>query len=147
MFDVGSHDPTAPDLFDTTLLFQLVGSCSQASPNRREHEVVELYEGRGSLWWARSFYPSDKGGSEGTTSGIAGVLVWACTYKHHCFFLSGAGDQPNRGNVGVVVTDGKSMDFQATWNEAIQARTRGITMLAVGVGSFIRTQELEVRQL
>lgn len=60
------------------------------------------------------------------------------------FYFSQQGDRPDVPNVGVVITDGKSNEPEATWNEAMQARDRGIEMIAVGVGNSVRVSELEV---
>ena len=42
----------------------------------------------------------------------------------------------------VVMTDGKSNDMEATWQEAMRARNDGIYMISVGIGGGVDEQEL-----
>ena len=46
--------------------------------------------------------------------------------------------------VGIVLTDGRSDDPDATWEQAMSLRSnRDVSMIAVGVGNNIRQLELE----
>lgn len=62
-------------------------------------------------------------------------------------FRTAEGDRSGVPNYLVIITDGKSDDPQATWDEAIRARDEGINILAVGVGqvgsSYIKTGQSE----
>ena len=53
-------------------------------------------------------------------------------------FTNQNGDDPDRPNIGIVVTDGRSNDMTETWIQAINAREAGIEMIAVGVGGNYR---------
>jgi hypothetical protein len=44
--------------------------------------------------------------------------------------------------VGVVITDGESLDYTQTIIEAAKLRNTGVTMIAVGIGSLVNTVEL-----
>jgi hypothetical protein len=44
--------------------------------------------------------------------------------------------------VGVVITDGESLDYTQTIIEATKLRNAGVTMIAVGIGSLVNTLEL-----
>ena len=55
-------------------------------------------------------------------------------------FTADNGDRPNVPNMGIVITDGRSNDPNATKMEAAAARAKGITMVAVGVGPNVEYQ-------
>ena len=44
-----------------------------------------------------------------------------------------SGDRAGVRNFGILVTDGRSDDFNAAWMEAMTNRESGITMLTVGI--------------
>ena len=44
------------------------------------------------------------------------------------------GDRSSADNVGILISDGGSSDRVTTWEEAMETRADGITLLAVGVG-------------
>jgi len=50
-------------------------------------------------------------------------------------FLASRGDRPAIPNYIVVITDGRANNARQTWTEAIAARARGITILAVCLNS------------
>ena len=50
-------------------------------------------------------------------------------------FTSSRGDRDNVDNIGVVLTDGRSNDPQATWQNAMSIRKDGVNMISVGVGN------------
>ena len=60
-------------------------------------------------------------------------------------FRQDRGDRPNVPNVLVVITDGRSSDPEATWQQAIRTRNAGIHIIALGIGSGVDERELEVR--
>lgn len=53
------------------------------------------------------------------------------------------GGRPGVSKVGIVITDGRSVDKEQTLLQSHYARLRNITMLAVGVGVEIDFQELQ----
>ena len=60
---------------------------------------------------------------------------------YHDMFVEDKGDRPNVPNIGLVITDGVSnRDENLTIPEADNARSRGIMMIAVGIGDQVRPQ-------
>lgn len=60
--------------------------------------------------------------------------------KMTAMLLSGRSDAPK---MGVVITDGISLEPSATHNAALQAMTEGIDMYSVGIGEFVDKLELQ----
>lgn len=82
-----------------------------------------------------AFPPYYTGGTTNTADAIR--------YMRDVMFTAQNGDQPNAPNIGVIITDGRSNLEEQTWNEAVQARARGIELLVIGVSSQTAQQELE----
>ncbi len=76
--------------------------------------------------------------SGGTTNTADAIRV-----MREDIFTVATGDRPDVGNVGVVLTDGRSNDENRTWHEAMRARDGGIHLIAVGIGGNVRTRELD----
>ncbi|ELU05673.1 hypothetical protein CAPTEDRAFT_217523 [Capitella teleta] len=76
------------------------------------------------------------GGNTNTSGGIYMMLTE--------IFVEDNGDRPNVPDTAIVITDGVSTrDSDKTIPYAIQAKDRGIRMLAVGIGAEINEDELE----
>ena len=58
-------------------------------------------------------------------------------------FTTERGDQPGVPNVLVIITDGKSNNEEETWRMAMEAREKGITIIAIGVGQSVNLRELQ----
>ena len=69
----------------------------------------------------------------------AEALKWTLTDG----FVHRNGDRDSVRNILIVVTDGRSQDFTKTATVAKQVHNAGIETLAVGVGSQVRTRELQ----
>lgn len=61
----------------------------------------------------------------------------------HGFTLQ-AGDRPDAKNIVIVISDGRAVDSLLASKEATLLHHAGITMIAVGVGSLIDVQKLDV---
>ena len=57
-------------------------------------------------------------------------------------FTSGNGDRSAVTNIGVVLSDGISNDASYTATQASNARSAGITLFSIGIGSGIPLTEL-----
>ncbi|KAJ8314221.1 hypothetical protein KUTeg_008782 [Tegillarca granosa] len=92
------------------------------------------YQTKNSLINAISKIPYQSGSTH-TDSAIDYLL------KHS--FTSQNGDRSDAPNIAVIITDGQSNNRQATIKEANMLHNRGITTVAIGIGSGINRLELE----
>lgn len=74
-------------------------------------------------------------GSTHTDSAIDYLINHSFTSRH--------GDRTDAPNIAVIITDGQSNNRQATIKEANLLHSRGITTVAIGVGSGINLSELK----
>ena len=65
------------------------------------------------------------------------------SYMYNTMFQPSQGDRQGIQNVGITVTDGRSNDPEATWRRSMEARARGIHMVAVGVSDGQNAEELQ----
>ncbi|XP_063416774.1 uncharacterized protein LOC134699009 [Mytilus trossulus] len=68
----------------------------------------------------------------------------ALQYVGNHSFTKSAGDRENAANVVIVMTDGKSRDFNKTKLEASKLHQAGIQVFVIGIGKGIQTNELRV---
>ena len=57
-------------------------------------------------------------------------------------FVTSQGDRPDKSNVIILLTDGKSNDRDSTLLEALKCRKQGIHIVVLGVGSTVGRSEL-----
>ncbi len=58
-------------------------------------------------------------------------------------FSPDRGDNSQRDNIVILITDGWSDDPDDTWAEAMRLREAGIHIIVVGIGSSIRPDEIK----
>jgi len=58
-------------------------------------------------------------------------------------FSSGYGNRPDIPNIAVLITDGSSNNPELTFEEAVRVRSRGITLMGIGIGQDANVEELE----
>ena len=58
-------------------------------------------------------------------------------------FTPSAGDRTDYPNMALIITDGESNNKEATLREATLAKTAGIQLLTVGIGSWLDMNELQ----
>ena len=58
-------------------------------------------------------------------------------------FQASRGDRPDRQNIAVLLTDGRSTDEQQTWQRAMEVRQADITLLVVGISAHVYPRELQ----
>ncbi|XP_013415045.2 cartilage matrix protein-like [Lingula anatina] len=75
--------------------------------------------------------------SGGTNTGDAIRDMW------QNLFSDKNGARPGAIKIGIVITDGQSNDMYRTTYESKNARDRGITMFAIGIGNGIKVTELQ----
>ena len=76
--------------------------------------------------------------THGTTNTADGLR-----FLYTNMFTLGNGDRQDAPNVAVVFTDGESNDPQATMQEAFKAKTNNIHIITVGIGSWVKNEELQ----